>query len=177
MKDMIPAWENGKLKPIEKLEVHKRALRHKAVSVFLISGSETLIQQRALSKYHTPGLWANACCTHPFWEEKPVECARRRLNEELGIKTNLEFFYRDQIEYKANVGNGLVEYELVDIFTLNVDKKTEIKISLNTSEVKETRWIAFDILQEEIKRNSERFTPWLRIYLTNHINQIFDKPH
>ena len=88
---MIPAWENGKLKPIEKLEVHKRALRHKAVSVFLISGSETLIQQRALSKYHTPGLWANACCTHPFWEEKPVECARRRLNEELGIKTNLEF--------------------------------------------------------------------------------------
>ena len=164
---MIPAWENGKLKPIEKLEVHRRALRHKAVSVFLISGSETLIQQRALSKYHTPGLWANACCTHPFWEEKPVECAKRRLDEELGIKTNLNFFYRDQIEYKANVGNG---------FTLNVEKN-EIKISLNASEVIGARWISFDTLQQEIKRNSERFTPWLRIYLENHISQIFDKTH
>lgn len=174
---MIPAWENGKLKLIEKLEVHKRALRHKAVSVFLISGSETLLQKRALSKYHTPGLWANACCTHPFWKENSIDCARRRLNEELGIETNLDFFYRDQIEYKANVGNGLVEYEVVDIFTLNVKKKNEIKISLNTSEVKETRWIAFDTLQEEIKRNSESFTPWLRIYLTNHINQIFAESH
>ena len=172
---MIPAWENGNLKPMEKLEVHKRALRHKAVSVFLISGSETLIQQRALNKYHTPGLWANACCTHPFWEETPGDCAKRRLDEELGIKTNLEFFYRDQIEYKADVGNGLVEHELVDIFTLTVDKKEKIKISMNTSEVKETRWVAFDILQQEIKSNSELFTPWLKIYLTKHISQIFSE--
>ena len=175
MKDMIPAWENGNLKPIEKLEVHKRGLRHKAVSVFLISGSETLIQQRALNKYHTPGLWANACCTHPFWEETPSDCAKRRLDEELGIRTNLEFFYRDQIEYKADVGNELVEHELVDIFTINVDKKENIKISMNTSEVKKTRWVKFDILQQEIKRKSELFTPWFKIYLTNHISQIFSR--
>ena len=174
MRDMIPAWENGNLKPIEKLEVHKRALKHKAVSVFLISGSETLIQQRALNKYHTPGLWANACCTHPFWEEKPGDCAKRRLHEELGIKTDLKFLYRDQIEYKASVGNGLVEHELVDIFIVNVDNKEKITISENTSEVRKTRWVAFDILQKEIKSNSELFTPWIKIYLTNHINQIFN---
>lgn len=174
MKNLIPAWENGNLKPIEKLEVHKRALKHKAVSVFLISGSETLIQQRSLNKYHTPGLWANACCTHPFWEEKSGDCAKRRLDEELGIKTNLEFFYRDQIEYKANVGNGLVEHELVDIFTVTVDKKEKIKISPNTCEVKDTRWVTFDILQNEIKSKSDLFTPWFKIYLTNHISQIFN---
>ena len=175
MTSMIPAWENGKLKPIEKLEVHKRALRHKAVSVFIISGSETLIQQRALNKYHTPGLWANACCTHPFWKENPDDCAKRRLEEELGIKTNLDFFYRDQIEYKADVGNGLVEHELVDIFTLNINTKNDIKISINASEVKETRWVAFDVLLQEIKNNSKLFTPWIKIYLTNHISQIFDE--
>ena len=172
---MIPAWENGKLKPIEKLEVHKRALRHKAVSVFIISGSETLIQKRALGKYHTPGLWANACCTHPFWNELASDCAERRIREELGVKTSINFVYCDQIEYKANVGNGLVEHELVDVFTITIDKKDKIKIIPNSSEVMDTRWIEFETLLQEIQENSEKFTPWLKIYLTDHINQILNK--
>ena len=175
MNDMIPAWENGKLKPIEKLEVHKRALRHKAVSVFIISGSETLIQKRALDKYHTPGLWANACCTHPFWNELASDCAKRRIREELGVKTSINFVYCDQIEYKAHVGNGLVEHELVDVFTITIDKKDKIKIIPNSSEVMDTRWVEFETLLQEIQENSEKFTPWLKIYLTDHINQILNK--
>jgi isopentenyl-diphosphate delta-isomerase len=82
---MIPAWVEGTLTPVEKLEVHKKGLRHKAVSVFVMRGDRILLQQRALSKYHTPGLWANACCTHPHWDEQPLTCAQRRLEEELGI--------------------------------------------------------------------------------------------
>ena len=69
MPDLIPAWINGTLTPTDKLEVHRRGLRHKAVSVFVLSGDHVLIQQRALTKYHTPGLWANTCCTHPHWDE------------------------------------------------------------------------------------------------------------
>ncbi len=172
---MIPAWENGILKPIEKLEVHKRALKHKAVSVFVLWGSETLIQRRALNKYHTPGLWANACCTHPFWAETARTCAERRLEEELGIKVGRTFTYCDQIEYKASVGNGLIEHELVDIFTLTMKRKDEIKIVANANEVMDTRWIELKTLKQEINNASENFTPWLKIYLTNHINQILDK--
>ena len=77
--DMVPAWVNGVLTPVEKLEVHERGLKHKAVSVFVLDGENVLIQRRALEKYHTPGLWANTCCTHPLWNEKPAECAVRRL--------------------------------------------------------------------------------------------------
>lgn len=172
---MIPAWENGKLKPIEKLEVHQRALRHKAVSVFLIAGSETLIQKRALSKYHTPGLWANACCTHPFWNEKPIDCAERRLAEELGIKSSVDFVYRDQIEYKADVGNGLVEHELVDIFTLNIERKDQIKVTPNPSEVIDIRWVDLGLLPKEVKKRPKQFTPWLKIYLADYIEQILNK--
>ena len=175
MNNMIPAWEKGNLTPIEKLEVHKRGLRHKAISVFIISGSETLIQKRALTKYHTPGLWANACCTHPFWKEKPIDCAQRRISEELGIHTKLNLIYRDQIEYRAEVGNGLIEHELVDIFTLNIGQKNEIEIHLNLSEVIKTRWVEFDILVEEIEKNATLFTPWLRIYLKDHADQILNK--
>ena len=81
----IPAWVDGVLTPVEKLEAHLKGLRHKAVSVFVIAGGEVLIQRRALGKYHTPGLWANTCCTHPEWGETAAACAVRRLREELGI--------------------------------------------------------------------------------------------
>ena len=59
---LIPAWVDGILQPVEKLEVHQRGLKHKAVSVFVFCDSQLLLQQRALEKYHSPGLWANTCC-------------------------------------------------------------------------------------------------------------------
>ena len=172
MINMIPAWENGELKPIDKLEVHERALRHKAVSVFIIYGSETLIQKRALNKYHTPGLWANACCTHPYWNEMSMDCATRRIKEELGLITDLDLVYRNQIEYKADVGNNLVEHELVDIFTWAVDSKEKVKPIINTEEVMDTKWIEFKELRKNISSKPSNFTPWLKIYIEEHISQI-----
>ena len=94
---MIPTWVNGELTPVEKLEAHVRGLRHKAVSVFVLKGDAVLMQQRAMGKYHTPGLWANTCCTHPEWDEAPLDCAQRRLNEELGI-TGLTPKHRHHLE-------------------------------------------------------------------------------
>ena len=83
--DMIPAWVEGVLQPVEKLEAHRKGLRHLAISVFVTRGNKVLLQQRALSTYHTPGLWANTCCTHPYWGEDAPTCAARRLGQELGI--------------------------------------------------------------------------------------------
>ena len=85
MTELIPAWVDGKLAPVEKMSVHRRGLRHKAVSVFVTRGAEVLIQRRALDKYHSAGLWANTCCTHPHWGKSAASCARRRLAEELGL--------------------------------------------------------------------------------------------
>mgnify|MGYP000005520790 CR=1 FL=1 len=82
---MIPAWENGELQPVEKLDAHVRGLKHKAVSIFVMNRGRVLIQQRAMDKYHTPGLWANTCCTHPVWDEADAACALRRLREEFGF--------------------------------------------------------------------------------------------
>ena len=76
--EMIPAWVEGVLQPVEKLEAHRKGLRHLAISVFVTRGNKVLLQQRALSKYHTPGLWANTCCTHPYWGEDAPTCAARR---------------------------------------------------------------------------------------------------
>ena len=105
----IPAWVDGKLTPVDKIEAHERGLRHKAVSVFVIRGRDILMQRRAMGKYHTPGLWANTCCTHPGWSESTCACAVRRLREELGI-TGLYPQFRHHLEYRADVGGGMIEH-------------------------------------------------------------------
>ena len=87
--DSIPAWIDGVLTPVDKLEAHRRGLRHKAVSVFVLRGDKVLLQRRALGKYHTPGLWANTCCTHPHWDESGLDCARRRLDAPVDLPVAL----------------------------------------------------------------------------------------
>lgn len=156
--------------PVEKLEVHQRGLRHKAISVFVMRGTQTLIQRRALEKYHTPGLWANACCTHPFWDEPALACARRRLEEELGI-TGLHLEHRDQVEYRADVGGGLTEHELVEIYTAEAIAFTTI--DPNPAEVMDTAWVELEDLARQTRETPEKFTPWLRIYLAEHMDSIF----
>ena len=170
MKIMIPAWVDGVLTPVEKLEVHQRGLRHKAISVFILRGTEVLLQRRALEKYHTPGLWANACCTHPAWEESSDECAIRRLGEELGVKiTDLEF--RETLEYRADVGRGLTEYEVVDVFIVQAD--SDLRISPNPEEVIDFEWVEYTDLQKRITDTPDVFTPWLRIYMSDFTETIF----
>jgi len=167
---MIPTWVDGTLTPVDKLEAHRKGLRHKAVSVFVLRSDAILLQRRALGKYHTPGLWANTCCTHPLWEEEARTCAVRRLEEELGI-TGLAPEYRHRLEYRADVGNGLIEHELVDVFVAHAED--EVALRPDPDEVMDTRWIGFDALKAEIAAHPDRFTPWLKIYLDRHAGEIF----
>lgn len=167
---MIPAWVNDTLTPVEKLAVHQRGLRHKAVSVFVMNRGRLLIQQRALGKYHTPGLWANTCCTHPDWSEAAGDCAQRRLDQELGI-TGLTLTHRDCVEYRADVGGGLVEHEVVDLFVAQAPD--DLSVAPNPDEAMAVRWVTIPDLRAEISATPEVFTPWLRIYLADHSDAIF----
>ena len=169
-KSVIPAWVDGILTPVEKLLVHQKGLKHKAVSVFVMNRGRVLIQQRAMVKYHTPGLWANTCCTHPNWNEDATECAVRRLDDELGIK-GLYPAHRDQVEYRADVGNDLIEHEVVEIYLANAPD--DLVIVPNPDEVMATRWVDYYDLKAEVRRKPERFTPWLKIYLEEHASSIF----
>ncbi|KGK78607.1 isopentenyl-diphosphate Delta-isomerase [Thalassobacter stenotrophicus] len=166
---MIPAWVDGTLTPVEKLEAHVKGLRHKAISVFVMDGDHLLIQKRAAGKYHTPGLWANTCCTHPEWNESGMDCAQRRLKEELGI-TGLTLDQRETLEYRAPVGGGMIEHEVVEVFVANAP---DVTWDLNPDEVEAVRWVHTDALTDDIARNPDQFTAWLRIYMTEHKERIF----
>ena len=168
----IPTWVDGALQPVEKLEAHQRGLKHKAVSVFVLRDGDVLLQRRAFGKYHTPGLWANTCCTHPQWDETGMDCAVRRLDEELGIK-DVPLTYRDTVEYRADVGGGLIEHEVVDIFVGEMPKGVEPV--MNPEEVMDTIWRPLATLADEVTRAPDRFTPWLQIYLREYSDIIFDE--
>ncbi len=171
LSEMIPAWLDGELTPVDKMRVHREGLRHRAVSVFVMAGTQVLIQRRAPGKYHTPGLWANTCCTHPHWGEDTAVCAVRRLREELGIR-GLAPALAGQVEYRADVGGGLTEHEVVDVFVAEA-APAGLMLDPNPDEVSETRWIDLYALAAEVRRWPDRFTPWLRIYLAEHMDRIF----
>jgi isopentenyl-diphosphate delta-isomerase len=168
--NMIPAWVDGVLTPVEKMQVHREGLRHKAVSVFVMNRDKVLVQRRALSKYHTPGLWANTCCTHPLWDETAEACAIRRLREELGIN-GIEPVFRDRLEYRADVGGGMIEHEMVDLCVAKAS--ADLVVAPNPDEVCETRWISFFDLTKDVSARPELYTAWLKIYLNQHSDRIF----
>jgi isopentenyl-diphosphate delta-isomerase len=168
---LIPAWdETGALRPMDKMEVHLRGLRHKAISVFVMNAGAVLLQRRALGKYHTPGLWTNTCCTHPHWGEDDLTCATRRLREELGI-TGLTLTPRLAAEYRASVGNGLVEHEMVQIYLAQAPR--DLVLAPDPDEVAEVQWMDLSDLRRALAQTPERFTPWLRIYMDLYAQALF----
>lgn len=167
---LVPAYTEVGLEPLDKIDVHRRGIRHKAVSVFVMDGDRLLLQQRAASKYHTPGLWTNTCCTHPLWDEAPRDCALRRLEEELGI-TGVDPVHRHALEYRADVGGGLIEHEEVDVFVANWPEGAEVVP--NPDEVQAVQWLTLEDVMGRIANDPARFTPWLRIYLETHRAEIF----
>lgn len=144
----------------EKLRAHREGMRHKAVSVFVRNGArEFLMQRRAGGKYHSPGVWSNACCTHPRQGEHPEAAARRRLREEMGFVCDLEG--RGRYAYREPVGDALVENEVVDLFFGTHDGA----ILPDPAEVSEFRWVRMAELRADMDRRPDRYSAWFRRYV------------
>src|ERR1700733_15003891 len=106
---------------MEKMEAHRKALLHRAFSVFIFnSKGEMLLQRRAPGKYHSGGLWTNACCSHPRPGEETSQAAKRRLFEELGFTTPLEKIF--DFTYKSEFDNGLTEHEYDHVYVGQYDQ-------------------------------------------------------
>lgn len=143
---------------MEKMEAHRLGKLHRAFSVFLFDrDGRVLLQRRALGKYHSPGLWSNACCSHPRPGEDILSAAHRRLKEELGIACELH--ERFAFTYHARLGNGLREHEFDHVLFGSFIGI----VSPAPDEVAGTRWLTQEALDAEIATSPEIFTPWLLI--------------
>lgn len=164
---------NKKDEPIgveEKIKAHRQGKLHRAFSILLFNKKgETLIQKRAKSKYHSGGLWANTCCSHPRPKERIIQAAKRRLKEEMGISCNLKKVF--SFIYKTKLGN-LTEYEFDHVLFGKFDGKPKP----DKKEVADWKWIKLADLKADIKKNPQKYTPWFKIIVLNWIDKKVKKP-
>jgi len=143
---------------MEKMEAHVKGELHRAISIFIFnSKGELLLQQRALGKYHSPGLWTNTCCSHPAPGEASMAAAQRRLQEEMGISCKLKHIF--WFKYKTTFDNGLTEHELDHIFIGHTDETP----SPDPEEAAAWKYAAPAAILEDIKENPARYTVWFRM--------------
>ncbi len=148
---------------MEKMQAHEEAMLHRAFSVFLFNEkNEVLLQRRALSKYHSGGLYTNACCSHPRKGETVEQAAHRRLQEELGIDCDVKEVY--QFMYRAELDHGMTENEFDHVL---IGEYINQDIPFNPEEVDSVMWISFDELVDDIARSPEKYTVWFKIIMDN----------
>ena len=160
MEKVILVDENDRaIGTMEKMEAHQRGLLHRAFSIFVFNTKgELMLQQRAFSKYHSPGLWTNTCCSHPREGEKTLEAAHRRLVEEMGFDTSLEEKF-SFVYYSDKVGRGLIEHEYDHVFFGVYDGEPDI----NREEVAAWKFMPVDEIKKDMKQSPEKYTVWFRI--------------
>jgi len=143
---------------MEKMMAHREGRLHRAFSVFIFnSAGQMLLQQRALSKYHSAGLWSNACCSHPEPGEDLHQSAERRLKEEMGFTTPLRKVF--DFIYRAAFQNGLIEYEYDHVFIGTYDGP----IKVNSKEAIDYTFKSMDEISHSLYTSPEQYTEWFRI--------------
>jgi isopentenyl-diphosphate delta-isomerase len=156
-----------------KMEAHEKAILHRAFSIFVLnSNRELLLQQRAMEKYHSPGLWTNTCCSHQREGETNHQAGNRRLMEEMGMRVSLEELFT--FIYKAPFDNGLTEHELDHVMVGYSDEDPKI----NTDEVAAFKWMHVDFVKEDLEKNPNSYTVWFAIIFNRfyeHIKKNFNQ--
>jgi isopentenyl-diphosphate delta-isomerase len=150
-----------------KMEAHEKGILHRAFSVFILNDAgELMLQQRALHKYHSPGLWTNTCCSHQRDGETNIAAGKRRLQEEMGFETELREV--TSFIYKAPFDNGLTEHELDHIMIGQYNDAPNI----NPDEVAHWKWMPIDAVRDDINQHPENYTVWFIIIFEQFYEKI-----
>ncbi|MEJ1223918.1 isopentenyl-diphosphate Delta-isomerase [Sediminicola sp. 1XM1-17] len=154
-----------------KMEAHEKALLHRAFSVFVMNDKgETMLQQRAAHKYHSPLLWTNTCCSHQRVGETNVSAGKRRLQEEMGFSTELTELF--SFIYKAPFDNGLTEHEFDHVMIGNYEEDP----SINPDEVADWKWMKPEDVKADISKNPDAYTAWFKIIFERFYNHLIQTP-
>jgi isopentenyl-diphosphate delta-isomerase len=147
---------------MEKLEAHRKGVLHRAFSILIFnSKGEVLLQKRSGKKYHSGGLWTNACCSHPLPDESLPDATRKRLQHEMGIDVQPHFAYK--FLYKTNLDKDLIEHEYDHVFIAKYDGAP----SVNSDEVEDWKFMDVVSLRLDLQQHPEAYTEWFKLIM-NH---------
>jgi len=167
-KKIILVDENDKQIGVEgKMKIHKDGLLHRCFSIMVFNDKgEFLLQKRAVHKYHSAGLWANACCGHPAPGEDIESAAHKRLKQEMGFDCELKESF--VFHYRTEFDNGLIENEIDHVFL----GKYNGEIRQNPKEVADFKWMKIKDIKEDIQKNPEAYASWFKIIITEHYGKL-----
>lgn len=149
---------------MEKMQAHREGRLHRAFSIFIFNDrKELLLQQRAIDKYHSGGLWTNTCCSHPRPNETVKDAANRRLFEEMGMSCELSIL--TSFIYQTPFGNGLTEHELDYVLTGRFNSTPQI----NPEEVQAYTWMSLEDVRKDIALHPGNYTSWFKIALERNL--------
>jgi len=160
--------KDNEIGTMEKMEAHQKGLLHRAFSVLVFNTKgEMLLQQRAISKYHSGGLWTNTCCSHPQPGETIEQAGKRKLRQEMGFSCDLSFSHK--FLYKVQLDNDLIEYEWDYILIGYYDGVP----SINANEAKAWKYASVKSIQQDAIKNPDQYTCWFKLILKQpEINQL-----
>ncbi|MEO9661278.1 MULTISPECIES: isopentenyl-diphosphate Delta-isomerase [Maribacter] len=163
--------DNEQIGTMPKMEAHEKAVLHRAFSVFIVNDNgDIMLQQRAASKYHSPLLWTNTCCSHQRVGESNIEAGKRRLQEEMGFQAELKELF--SFIYKAPFDNGLTEHEYDHVMLGNFNSEPNI----NPDEVEAWKWMSPEAVKEDISKNPNDYTAWFKIIFDKFYEHLFNTP-
>lgn len=142
-----------------KMDVHYQGVLHRAFSIFIVNNKKMLIQKRNINKYHSGGLFTNACCSHPREGEILEHAIHRRLNEEMGFDCELKEV--TSFVYYHNFNNGTIEYELDHVYIGNYSGE----INIDPDEAESAEWVDILWLKQDVMNHPENYTVWFIIAL------------
>lgn len=152
--------DDNVLGTMEKMEAHRKGVLHRAFSILIFnSAGELLLQKRSKEKYHSGGLWTNACCSHPTPNESMDESVRKRLQYEMGIELHPTF--ADTFRYKAPLDNELTEHELDHVYVGHFDGTPDV----NPEEVEDWKFVDIEDLRKAVKNHPEEYTAWFKLMM------------
>ena len=155
---MLVDENNQQIGLMPKMEAHEKAILHRAFSVFVMNEKgETMLQQRASDKYHSPLLWTNTCCSHQRDGETNIEAGKRRLQEEMGFVVELKELF--SFIYKAPFDNGLTEHEYDHVMIGYSNQEPTI----NINEVADWKWMHPEAIKADMAKNPDSYTAWFKI--------------
>lgn len=152
--------QDNEIGVLSKGECHDgEGLLHRAFSVFLFDQQgRLLIQQRAPEKRLWPLYWANSCCSHPRAGETMAEATERRMLEELGVRSPLNFIYK--FRYQASYEDLGAEHELCWVY---VGRAERFQLRPNPSELAAWKFVTADEIDRMMLVEGERVAPWFRL--------------
>ena len=154
--------QDNVLGAMEKMEAHQKGILHRAFSILIFnSKGEVLLQKRSQKKYHSGGLWTNACCSHPAPNESMAEATQKRLKHEMGIDLQPEFAYK--FLYKIKLDKNLTEHELDHVFIGIFDGTPHV----NSDEVEDWKFVNLQSLRKDLGQHPDHYTAWFKLIMAH----------